>query len=126
MSQLKTKVVFYDEKTGRVLEEYDNAIAIGNSPNIIIVNTPEGRAALLSDDILKNERIFKGPIRLLLYAMSLADPDTSEVAIIPDKATKELGISEKTFYRWLKVLLTGGHLTRIATSVYKLNLVKDT
>jgi hypothetical protein len=125
MNQLKTKVVFYDEDTGKILDEYDEAVIVGDKGDIIITDGPEGRAVLFSKDILKDGKFFKGPIRLLLYAMSLAYPDTSEVVILPDKAVKELGITKKTFYRWLKILLSKGHLIRLANNVYRLNLVKD-
>jgi hypothetical protein len=125
MTQLKAKVVFYDEDTGKILDEWEEAVIIGDKADIIITDGPEGRAILFSKDLLKDKSFFKGPIRLLLYAMSLANPDTFEVAILPDKAVKDLGISEKTFYRWLKVLLSKGHLTRLATNIYRLNLVKD-
>jgi hypothetical protein len=125
MRQLKAKVVFYDEDTGKILDEYDEAVIVGDKGDIIITDSPKGRAVLFSKDILKDGKFFKGPIRLLLYAMSLAYPDTSEVVILPDKAVKELGITKKTFYRWLKVLLSKGHLIRLANNVYRLNLVKD-
>jgi hypothetical protein len=125
MRQLKAKVVFYDEDTGKILDEYDEAVIVGDKGDIIITDSPKGRAVSFSKDILKDGKFFKGPIRLLLYAMSLAYPDTSEVVILPDKAVKELGITKKTFYRWLKVLLSKGHLIRLANNVYRLNLVKD-
>lgn len=118
------KLVIYDENTGKILEEYENAIPIGDGPDIIIADSPEGRIVLFSKDLIKNETFFKGPIRLLLYAMSLADDDTFEVAIVPEKAMKELGITETTFYRWLRVLMSKGHLTKLATNVYRLNLTK--
>jgi hypothetical protein len=118
------KLVIYDKNTGEILEEYENAIPIGEGPDIIIVDSPEGRFVLFSKDLIKNETFFKGPIRLLLYAMSLADDNASEVAIVPEKATKELGISKETFYKWLKTLLSKGYLTKLATNVYKLNLTK--
>jgi hypothetical protein len=108
----------------KILEEYNNAIPIGDGPDIIIADSPEGRFVLFSKDLIKNETFFKGPIRLLLYAMSLADDDTFEVAIVPEKATKELGITKETFYRWLRVLMSKGHLTKLATNVYRLNLTK--
>jgi hypothetical protein len=125
MTQLKAKVVFYDEDTGKILDKWEKAIIIGDKTDIIITDSPEGQAVLLSEDILRDERLFKGPIRLLLYAMNLAHDDTSEVVILPDKAVKDLGITKKTFYRWLKVLLSKGHLTRLANNIYRLNLVKD-
>jgi hypothetical protein len=102
----------------------EKAVIIGDKEDIIITDGPEGRAVLLSKDLLKDKSFFKGPISLLLYAMSLAHPDTLEVAILPDKAVKDLGITKRTFYRWLKVLLSKGHLTRLANNIYRLNLVK--
>ena len=121
---MKTKVVIYDKNTGEILEEYENAIPVGDGPDFIIVDSPEGRFVLLSKDLIKNEKLLNGPIRLLLYAMSLANNDTSEVAIVPEKAMKELNISRQTFYRWLRILLSKGHLTKLATNVYRLNLIK--
>jgi len=118
------KLVVYDKNTGEILEEYNNAIPIGDGPDIIIADSPEGRFVLFSKDLIKSETLLKGPIRLLLYAMSLADDDTFEVAIVPEKAMKELGITKETFYRWLRVLMSKGYLTKLATNVYRLNLTK--
>jgi hypothetical protein len=102
----------------------EEVVIVGDKGDIIITDGPERRAVLFSKDMLKDGKLFKGPIRLLLYAMSLAHPDTFEVVLLPDKAVKELGIAERTFYRWLKVLLSKGHLIRLANNVYRLNLVK--
>jgi len=109
MTQLKTK-----------------AVVIGDKGDIIITDGPEGRAVLFSKDLLRDKRFFKGPIRLLLYAMSLAHPDTLEVVILSDKAVKDLGITKRTFYRWLRTLMSKGYLTRLAANVYRLNLGKAT
>jgi hypothetical protein len=105
---------------------HDKILVIGNRPDIIIADSPEGWSVLFSKDILKDKKIFRGPIRLLLYAMSLAYHDTFEVVISPDRAIKDLGITRNTFYRWLKVLMSKGLLTRLANNVYRLNLVEDT
>jgi len=116
MGQLKAKVVFYDENTGQILDEYKEAVIVGNKPY-----TAKGYFVAFLRDILEDEEVFKGPIRLLLYAISLADNDTLEVHLVPERVMKELGISEPTFYRWLRVLLSKGYLTKLATNVYKLN-----
>jgi hypothetical protein len=101
------------------------AFVCGDKGDIIITDGPEGRAVLFSKDLLRDKRFFNGPIRLLLYAMSLANPDTLEVVIPSDKAVKDLGITKRTFYRWLKTLMSEGYLTRLANNIYRLNLVKD-
>ncbi|MCI4458237.1 MAG: hypothetical protein JHC21_01315 [Thermocrinis sp.] len=106
-------------------KEEGKVLIIGDKADIIIADSPEGWSVLFSEDMLKDKKIFRGPIRLLLYAMSLAYHDTLEVVISPDRAVKDLGITRRTFYRWLKVLMSKGLLTRIANNVYRLNLVKD-
>jgi len=116
MNQLKTKVVFYDENTGEILDEYDEAIFVGNSPY-----TDKGYFVAFLRDMLEDGEVIKGSVRLLLYAISLADYDTLEVPLVPERAIKELGITKGTFYRWLKALLSKGYLTRLATNVYRLN-----
>jgi hypothetical protein len=122
MNDIRTKVVIYDERTGKI---YYNAIPIGDGPDIIIADSPEGRVIFFSTDLIRKGELLKGPIRLLLYAMSLADDDTSEVAIVPEEAIKELSITRETFYRWLKVLMSKGYLIRIANNVYRLNLSRE-
>jgi hypothetical protein len=116
MRQLKAKVVFYDEDTGKILDEYEEAVIVGNK-----LYTEKGYLVAFLRDILEDDELSKGPIRLLLYAIRLADYDTFEVHIVPQKAMKELGISETTFYRWLRTLLSKGYLTKLATNVYRLN-----
>ncbi len=116
MTQLKAKVVFYDEDTGKILDEWEEAVIVGNKPC-----TDKGYFVAFLRDVLEDEEVFKGPIRLLLYAISLADYETLEVHIVPERTMKELGISETTFYRWLKTLLSKGYLTKLATNVYRLN-----
>jgi hypothetical protein len=115
MPQLKAKVVFYDEGTGEVLDDKE-AIIVGNSPY-----TGKGYFVAFLKDILEDEKVSKGPIKLFLYAINLADYNTLEVHLIPERTIKELGITERTFYRWLKVLLSEGYLTKLATNVYRLN-----
>ncbi len=109
-------MVFYDEDTGKILDEWKETVIVGNKPY-----TDKGYFVAFLRDILEDEEVFKGPINLLLYAISLADYDTLEVHIVPERAIKELGISERTFYRWLRVLLSKGYLTKLATNVYRLN-----
>jgi hypothetical protein len=104
------------------MTQEEKVLIIGDKADIIITDGPEGRAVFFSTDLIRNGKLLKGPIRLLLYAMSLAYHDTLEVVIPPDKAVKDLGITKKTFYRWLKTLMSKGFLTRLANNVYKINL----
>jgi hypothetical protein len=115
---MKAKVIFYDEKTGDIYQEFDRTIFIGKNPmadkNFVKVFVAFFR------DVIEDEDLGKGAWRLLLYVVDKLDYDSLEVYLVPKKTAQELGITERTFYNWLKVLLTKNYITKLATNVYKL------
>jgi hypothetical protein len=115
---MRAKVTFYDEKTGRVIEETDKAVFIGNKAYVDRGFT-KFFVAFLSD-ILEDPEYGKGPIRLLLYIASRLNYDTLEVAIFPEKVAKELGITRQAVYNWLNVLLRKGTLEKKDIHLYRL------
>ena len=115
---MRAKVMFYDEKTGEVFQEYDRAIFIGRRPFL-----DKGYVKVFVAffrDVLENRRLGKGAWRLLLYMVDKLPYDSLEVHIVPRKAAEDLGITERTFYAWLKVLLEEGFLEKLARNVYLL------
>ena len=115
---MRQRIVIYDEKTGKVIEEYDRAIFIGNKPKI-----DKGFVKVFVAffrDVLENERLGKGAWRLLLYAIDNLDYNKLEVYLIPEKVMRDLDITKATYYRWLKVLLEDGFLEKLATNIYRL------
>jgi hypothetical protein len=115
---MRVKMIFYDEKTGEILAEEDKVVIFGKKPYF-----DKGFVKLFVAflrDMLEDEEVLKGPVRLFLYAVELMDYNSLQVTIVPQKAMKDLDISKDTFYRWLKVLLRKGYMEKIAVNVYRL------
>jgi hypothetical protein len=115
---MRIKMTFYNERTGEILAEEDRVIIFGKKP-YIDKGFVKFFVAFLRD-MIEDEEVLKGPIRLFLYAVDLMDYEDLQVTIVPEKAMKDLGIGRGTFYRWLSVLLKKDYMKKIATNVYKL------
>ena len=113
---MRARVTFYDEKTGEILAEEDKVLIFGKQP-YVDRGFVKFFVAFLKD-MIEDEEVLKGPIRLFLYAISQMDYNSLQVTIIPQQAMKDLEISKDTFYRWLKVLLAKDYMRKIATNVY--------
>jgi len=116
---MRAKVVFYNEKTGEVLQEVDRAIFIGRKAFIQDRNFVKVFVGFLSD-IIEDRELGSGAWRLLLYAINSMDFNNLKVYLIPEEATMELQISRETFYRWLRILLRKGYLERLAKHTYRI------
>jgi len=115
---MKVKLTFYDEKTGEILAEEDRVLIFGKRP-YVDKGFVKFFVAFLRD-MIEDEEVLKGPVRLFLYAVDLMGYEDLQVTIVPEKAMKDLDIGRATFYRWLSVLLRKGHMEKIATNVYRL------
>jgi hypothetical protein len=115
---MRVRVIFYDEKTGEVFDEYDKAIFIGRKPKV-----DKGYVKVFLAffrDVLEDKDLGKGAWRLLLYIIDNLEFDSLKVSIVPQKAMEDLDISKDTYYRWLKVLLENGYIEKLATNIYRL------
>jgi hypothetical protein len=115
---IRMSITFYDRDTGKVIETIDRAVFFGHKA-FLDKGYVKIFVAFLRD-MLEDEEVLKGPAKLFLYAVDLMNYEDLQVTIVPKKAMEDLDISEKTFYRWLKVLLTKGYMEKIATNVYRL------
>ncbi len=115
---MRVTITFYDEKTGQVIETVDKAIFFGHKA-FLDKGYVKIFVAFLRD-ILEDDEVLKGPIRLFLYAIDLMNYNDLQVAIVPQKAVEDLGIDRRTFYRWLRKLLDKGYMEKIAINVYRL------
>jgi len=115
---MRVKLTFYDERTGEILAEEDRVIIFGKKP-YVDKGFIKFFVAFLRD-MIEDEEVLKGPVRLFLYAVDLMDYNSLQVSIVPQQAIRDLDISEKTFYRWLKVLLEKGYFEKLATNIYRL------
>ena len=115
---MRAKVVFYDERTGEVIEEVDRAIFIGNRPYVDRGFAKFFVAFLL--DIIGDPDYGKGAWRLLFYIATKLDYDTLEIFIVPERVAKEMDVTKRAVYNWLNVLLKKGVLEKRATHLYRL------
>jgi hypothetical protein len=115
---MRVKLTFYDEKTGEILAEEDKAVIFGKKPYV-----DKGFAKFFVAflrDLIEDEEVLKGPVRLYLYAVDKADFNSLRATIVPQEAIRDLDVSKATFYNWLKVLLDKGYLEKLAVNVYRL------
>jgi len=115
---MRMSITLYDKDTGKVIETFDRAVFFGHKA-FLDKDYVKVFVAFLRD-MLEDDKYLKGPIRLFLYAVELMNYEDLQVTIVPKKAIEDLGISEMTFYRWLKANLTKGYMEKIATNVYRL------
>jgi len=73
------------------------------------------------DDVFRDKEVMAGPFRLIAYVMSeKLDRDRLDFHLTAKEATSKLNITERTFYRWLSILLRKGYLRRISPTHYAL------
>ncbi len=111
-------MTFYDEKTGEILAEEDRVVIFGKKP-YVDRGFVKFFVAFLRD-MIEDEEVLKGPVRLFLYAVEKADFNNLRVTMVPEEAIKDLDISRATFYNWLKVLLKKDYMEKLAVNVYRL------
>ncbi len=116
---MRVKVTFYDPETGEVYQEEDRAVIIGKRPYITDRNFIKVFVAFLVD-VLQDEELGSGAWRLLLFAIQNMEFNSLKVYLIPEETIRELGISRKTFYRWLGTLIKNGYIEKIAKHTYRI------
>jgi len=73
------------------------------------------------DDVFKDKEVMAGPFRLIAYIWAeKLDRDRLDFQLTAKEAIINLGITERTFYRWLSILLKKGYLRRISANHYVL------
>jgi hypothetical protein len=116
---MRAKVIFYNEHTGEIYEEVDRTLFIGKKPYIRDKKFIKVFVGFLVD-VLEDRELGSGAWRLLLYALERMEYNSLRVYMVPEETAKELRVTKRTFYNWLRVLIKNGYLERIATNIYRI------
>jgi CRP-like cAMP-binding protein len=116
---MKAKVIFYNEHTGEIYEEIDRTLFIGKQPYVKDKNFIKVFVAFLAD-VVQDKELGSGAWRLLLFAIQNMDYNSLRVYMVPEEAAEKLGVTKRTFYNWLRVLVKNGYLEKIATNIYRI------
>lgn len=106
-----------DKRTGEIIEP--NVLLIGKKQTKVDKGFIKIFIAFL-EDLITDKDIAGKSIRLLLYMLKNLNHNTLEIYVNPKEAMEDLGISERTFYLWLKQLQEKGIIEKKATNLYQL------
>jgi hypothetical protein len=116
---MRVRITFYNERTGEIYEETDKVVIVGKKPFVRDRNFVKFFVAFLID-ILEDEDLGKGAWRLLIYAIRKLEYNSLRVYMVPEETARELGVSKRTFYNWVRTLKRKGYLEKIATNIYRI------
>jgi hypothetical protein len=116
---MRVRITFYNEQTGEIYEETDKVVIVGKKPFVRDRNFVKFFVAFLID-ILEDEELGKGAWRLLIYAIRRMEYNSLRVYMVPEETARELGVSKRTFYNWVRTLTRKGYLEKIATNIYRI------
>jgi len=116
---MRVRITFYNEKTGEIYEETDRVLIIGKNPYTRDKNFVKIFVAFLID-VIQDRELGSGAWRLLLYAIQNMDFNSLRVYMVPEETAEKLGVTKRTFYNWLRVLVKNGYLEKIATNIYRI------
>jgi hypothetical protein len=116
---MRAKVIFYNEHTGEIYEEIERTLFIGKKPFVRDKNFIKVFVAFLID-IIEDRELGSGAWRLLLYAIQNMDFNSLRVYMVPEETAEKLGVTKRTFYNWLRVLVKNSYLEKIATNIYRI------
>ena len=116
---MRARIVFYNPKTGEIVAEEDRVILIGTKPYVTDRNFVKVFVAFLRD-VLEDEELGSGAWRLLIYVIENLDYNSLRVSMIPDEVASKLGVTTRTYYNWLRILIKNGYLEKLATNIYRL------
>ena len=117
---VRTRLPIVSPETGEILELDAIVYLYGESRKTKDKGFVKVFHAFL-ESVFRDKEVMAGPFRLLAYIMSeKMDRDRLDFHLTVQETMAKLGISEKTYYRWLSVLLKKGYLRRISATYYAL------
>jgi hypothetical protein len=114
----RTKLPIVNPETGEILELDALVYLYGEDQKPKDRNFTKVFHAFL-DSVFRDKEVMAGPFRLIVYVMAeKLYKDRLDFHLTFQEAKEKLGISEKTYYRWLGVLLKKGYIKRFGPNYY--------
>jgi hypothetical protein len=115
----KTKLSILNPETGEIMD-IDAIVYLYGKNKSTDRNFVKVFHAFL-DDVFRDKEVMAGPFRLMAYIWAeKLDRDRLDFYLTAKEAILNLGITERTFYRWLSILLKKGYFRRISVNHYVL------
>jgi hypothetical protein len=111
------KIGIVNLETGEILSE--RLLVIGKKPTKIDKGFIKVFITFL-EDVITNQEIAGGPIRLLLYLVKHMNYNDLTVFIDTKKVLEDLGIKKATYHLWKKKLIKEGYIEKVNPYVYKI------
>jgi hypothetical protein len=110
------KLALIDKETGEILTD---VFLLGKKPKYIDKGFIKLFVGFLYD-LIEDQEVTGGPVRLLLYMVERMDYNRLTVVINPKDVIRDLGITEQTYHNWKRVLLKKEYIKRINPYVYEI------
>ncbi len=116
---MRVRITFYNPETGEIYQEEDRAVIIGKQPYVKDRNFVKVFVAFLID-VLQDRELGSGAWKLLVYCIQNMDYNSLRVYMVPEETAEKLGVTKRTFYNWVRVLVKNGYLEKLATNIYRI------
>jgi Fe-S-cluster containining protein len=114
------KLVIMNKETGEIITD---VFLLGKKPKYVKKNVDKGFVKIFIGflyDLVEDQEVIGGPVRLLLYMVERMDFNKLTVIINPEEVIKDLNISERTYHKWKKVLLKKEYIKKVNPYVYEI------
>jgi hypothetical protein len=110
------KLVIMNKETGEIITD---VFLLGKKPKYVDKGFVKIFVGFLYD-LVEDQEVMGGPVRLLLYMVEKMDFNKLTVVINPKDVIRDLEITEQTYHKWKKVLLKKEYIKRINPYVYEI------
>ncbi len=110
------RLALMDKETGEILTD---VIFLGHRPKYVDKGFIKLFVGFLYD-LIEDQEVTGGPVRLLLYMVERMDFNKLTVIINPKDVIRDLGITKQTYHKWKKVLIKKEYIKRINPYVYEI------
>ncbi|MGC8944024.1 MAG: replication/maintenance protein RepL [Caldisericia bacterium] len=110
------KLVIMNKETGEIITD---VFLLGKKPKYIDKGFVKIFVGFLYD-LIEDQEVMGGPVRLLLYLVEKMDYNKLTVIINPQDVIRDLGITKQTYHNWKRVLLKKEYIKKVNPYVYEI------